>query len=720
MQRFLFIVLVLAAIILNSSVGLSNYALADDGSGTNSQSSSSADAYYDKAMALLQQRQYTKAIDEFKKAIELIPNDTSVKNNLAVAYSARGTYYFNKNLGLEKAANDYRSSLYYLKYYNSSPVSDTINENIKITEDNLNNIIIAQNLKLTPDDRFKKAKELRGQGEFIPAAVEFIHSAEKPELAYESFVALGDIMKLMQYEVKSAEYYDRALQIKSTDPALHLKFARVLYKSGNIEAALNEYNSAANSANTKEEALAALESIWADKIKENANDPAAHMNLGAVLQKKGEYDSAMNEYKTAQLLDPQNPTLRLNIATLFQQQGNDLMALSAYDSIIIAYPADALAHYYKATALKKLGRVNEAIAEYETVIQIEPENSKAKKELNESVKLLPPAQGLDYLYQSAIKNPQDASIQYNFAYMLHSQKRNDEAIAYYDRSLQANPKLIDAYLNIANIYKEKGMSEKSLEYLKKAQEIQPGNKKVSEFLSDYQNDILSGQIEKATALYDAKNYQGALKIYQSIKPPTDEVYLGIGACYQALENYDEAIKNYQEALKQDTGNPNAYYFLGLAYYYKGNLVESQKALDKAKQLDPINPEIQDALKSLTFAQSEKYMNKGLDSYSANQFAEALKQLNYAVSKCPTNGYAYYYRGLTYDAMKKTSLAIPDYKKAIGYASNLTLAYYGLAVDYDTLKNNIEAKKMYKKFVELSAGKDDAYIRYAKKRIKEIK
>jgi hypothetical protein len=35
-----------------------------------------------------------------------------------------------------------------------------------------------------------------------------------------------------------------------------------------------------------------------------------------------------------------------------------------------------------------------------------------------------------------------------------------------------------------------------------------------------------------------------------------------------------------------------------------------------------------------------------------------------------------------------------------------------------LKNFVEAKKYYKKFVDMSSGKQDEYVTYARKRLKE--
>lgn len=710
--KFIVCALVVCSFILNN-----NYAIAYDDIGYDL---TKANEHYDKGMAYLNQRQYAKAIEELKRALKLNPKETSIVNNLSVAYSSRGTYYYNKNISIEKAANDYRSSLYYLKYYNTVNPSEVMNDNIRITEENLKNILIVQKQNLSPEARFKKAKELRGQGEFIPAAIEFIAASQNSKLAYESFLALGDIMRILQENSKSAIYYDKALSINQEDPDLHLKFARVLYSVGNIEDAVNEFNIAANSEDTKSDSIASLEKIWKEKVKENPNDATAHMNLGAVYQKKGDYDGAMAEYKTAQILDPQNPVVRLNIATLFQQQGNYMMALKSYDSIIAVYPTDALAHYYKASVLKKLGRINEAITQYEMVMKLEPNNQKAKNELIDTIKSMPTAQSLNYMYNMAVKNPKDYYTQYNFAYMLHSNKRNDEAIAYYQRAIQANPKFVDSYINIATIYNDKGMHELAMEYLAKANSISPNNAQVNKSIEEFRNAKLSQDVNKASEFYSQKRYQEALNIYLAMKEKSAEVYLGIGACYQAMENYDEAINAYKSAVQEDSSNPNSYHFLGLAYYYKKDFEHAGNAFKKAKELDPINPDIQDAIDTLAYAQSEVVLAKGLEYYNSQQYSEALKYFNQAIQKSLINPYAYYYRAMVYDVLKKYNEAIADYKKVLGLTEDMKIAYYALAVDYDLLNNKAEAKNMYQKFIEVASSSDDEYTKYAKQRLEELK
>lgn len=235
-------------------------------------------------------------------------------------------------------------------------------------------------------------------------------------------------------------------------------------------------------------------------------------------------------------------------------------------------------------------------------------------------------------------------------------------------------------------------------------------------------------MEKASNLYNKKDYNDAIITYKSIPNPTEDVYLGIGACYQAMERYDDAISYYNKALALDTSNPNTHYFLGLAYLYKKDFTKSETALKKAMELesgDPnvtvdkvVNPDIADAYKALKFAQSEQLMNTGIKLFENNKNDDAIINFNKAITICPENGYAYYYRGLAYDTKGQNNSAISDYKKAIQHNPELTMAYYSMGLSYDAIHNKPEAKKMYQKFLS-ETDTDDEYTQYAKQRLSEL-
>ena len=65
----------------------------------------------------MQNYQYSSAITEFKSALRINYLDNSARINLVNAYLARASEYGNKDGAWGKAADDFRSALFYLTYY---------------------------------------------------------------------------------------------------------------------------------------------------------------------------------------------------------------------------------------------------------------------------------------------------------------------------------------------------------------------------------------------------------------------------------------------------------------------------------------------------------------------------------------------------------------------------------------------------------------------------
>jgi len=674
--------------------------------------------YYDLGMDALKQRNYNNAIEYLKQALAKDPSYSSARNNLAVAYTSRGNYYFNQGIDLEKAANDFRLAIYYLKYYDKASNTEVINENIDIALLNLDNVLTAQKAPKDAASRLNKAKELRGQNELAASVIEYVYASKDAKYAYESNVALGDIMRILTNEYNAAVFYDKALAINSKDPYLHLKFGRTLYKLGNIDTAVKELDIAAEDNKTKLEALKLLETIWEDRVAQSPRNAIAHMNLGTIYQNEKKYDLAMVQYRTAQSLDPHNQMVKLNIATLYQAKGNYQDALAIYNELLKTKPDDYLINIYKAATLDKIGLKNEAISVYKKLLIANPTNANVKNHLLDTISELPDTSALNYLAELSAKFPNDAEIHYTYAYTLHKNKKYSLAIDEYQKSLTLDAKNLDAYLNLAAIQKQNTNISGAIETLNKAHSIYPNNEKIKNTIAEYNDEQAFSLLDKATNLYNKKDYNDAIIVYKSISNPTEDVFLGIGACYQAMERYDEAIANYTKAMALDPANPNSHYFIGLAYLYKKDYVNSEKYLKKAKELDSVNPDIADALKSLQFAKSEEIMNKGIQLFENNKNEEAIANFNKAITLCAENGYAYYYRGLVYDTKGQNQNAINDYKKAVHYNPELTMTYYSMALSYDALKNKVEAKKMYQKFINEYPTQDE-YRQYAQQRLKEI-
>lgn len=680
-----------------------------------------ADVYYKKGLDHFNEKDFTKAIESFKRALALAPERNEIRVNLSASYINRGSGYFNQESSIEQAASDYRNAVYYLSYDGYSLNSKLAEENLFIAQSNLNNAVEA----LRIDSRLKAAKILRGQGKFTEAIVEYQETLKRDRNNSALHEEIADVYKVLQKDKLALEYYKKALAINSNKPALHLKYAKALQDTGNEEIAVKEFHIALTTSkeDQKGEILESLESIWVEKVKENPQDASAHMNLGVVLQKKGDLDGAMREYKIAESITPNNITTRLNIGTLYQAQKNYSYALRAYDTILQVKPDHVLAHYYKGTALKEMNNLNEAINEFSQVLQLDPKNAMAKDALFETVMLFPNQEDiLNALFNYAKNNPTDSVAQYKFAYYLHSINRVDEALEYYNKTISADPTYIDAYVNIANIYKDKNQSDLAISTLKSALGVMPDNKQISDLIANIDSDAATQRYNNALKMHTDGKYKEAIEEYKkiiAISEPNSDLYLNLGAAYQALNDTTNAMQAYNKAISTDSKNATAYYYLGTVYSQQNDNDNALKNYKKAYELDPKNDAAKQAIVQAKKQINGKLLEKGIAQYNEGKYKEALLTLNTVLIYDSTNADAYYQRGMINDAIKKLPLAISDYALAVKYDPELAMAYYAMAADYDVLKNYPEAKKWYRKFIEKTPNQNDEYVQYSKKRVSQL-
>lgn len=673
--------------------------------------------YYQTGLNYLQNNQYTSAILEFKKALRENSNDLSSKIGITNAYISRAAYYNNKTQEYTKAANDLRSAIFYMKYYDNMANDYNTSQAMAAAVQNLDAILASTNYDKSAKNRANTAKTLRSQGEFAASAYEYFQLIDTPAYQKDANASIGDIMTILGRGTKSVFYYERAVNMDSKNADLHLKLARAYDSIGNTDGAAKEYNLALQNSTEKEDILASLEKIWMQKISQNNADAEAHANLGVVYQKQGKYDAAMVEYQKAESINPANVTTRLNMGTLYQYQKNYDGAIAAYNSIIELYPNHVQAHIYKAQCLKELGRSNEAVNEYKTVLAFDPQNSDAKEEMFDIIKLtMSPQEVMTYLYQNG---GADADSFYDFAYELHKQNKIDDAITFYNETLKLNPQKEDCYVNLSQAYRQKGQNDKALEIIKQAKAMFPNNKMVVNQYNSLIAEASSGIYADATNLFEQGKYQEAINKYVSIQPQTAESTLGIAASYQALENYQKALEYYKKALALDATNTDIPYYLGSVYMNLNDYANAKTYLNKAIAMNPNNAQAKNLLKFVKEQENNNQLDKALDLYDKGNYYEAVKLLNTIIAIDPKNGAAYYYRGLVYDAQKKFNLAVIEYQTALKYSTDLNLAYYSMAVDYDTLGKYQLAKSAYQKYLA-SNPEANEYTKYARKRVAEIK
>ena len=671
--------------------------------------------HYNAGQNYLMSSQYSSSIVEFRKALRINYLDNSARIGLINAYLARATYYANQDKNYDKAANDFRSALFYLKIYpNKEQTVQNSAGMIASATENLNQCLKVISFDSTPSGRYKRGEELRAMGNLSAAAYEFSRATQGDKMASDANMQVADLLKLLGNEPRSADYYKIALDLNPNNGVLRMKYARTLDKLGRYDDAVSQYNEALANSKGDMEVLYALERIYLKKLAVTPSDAELNANLGAIKQAQGDYETALSYYGKAEQINPSNITTRLNVGTLFQQRKEYQKAIQSYDSVLTLYPNNTQALLYKAQVFKEMGDNKTALNLYKRILAIDPNNAGAKAEISGAMKdALSPSEYIAYLNQ----NGTDEEI-YEYAYKLHQDNKIDDAISGYKAVISKNASNVDAYVNLAICYASKDDYNNAINTLNAAKAKFPTNNLVLKTLQSVQNDSVSTKLAAASSSFDNKDYKKAIQQYLAINPATEDSMLGVASSYQALNDFNSAIEYYKKAEQINPKNAEIPYYIGYLYSEQQNWSLAETYLKKAVGLNP-NSDAKELLTYVVQNGSVGILNEGIDLFEKNNFQTAMLKFNDVIKKDAQNAYAYYYRALIYDEQKQPKLAINDYLNVLKYSNEFPIANYMVAVDYDSLNNYKEAYKYYQKFIS-SYTTDDEYLKYAKTRMGELK
>lgn len=674
--------------------------------------------HFDLGQQYLSNFQYSGAITEFKSAMRINYLDNSARIGLVNAYCARGAYYANKEQNYKKAADDYRSALFYLIYYpNANAVKNSSQAIVQVTS-NLNSCLSAMNFDTSPSNRFNTAKQLRAEGEFAAAAYEFNQSLGDKNYIKDSFQQTGDIMKLLGNDPKAAEYYKKAIAVAPVDTDLRMSYAKMLDKLGSSDTAVEEYNFVLAQTTDNKEVLYSLERIYKKKLEESPNDATVTSNLGAIMQKQGKYDEALRYYSKAEYLDPSNINTRINVGTLYQQKGDYKTAITAYDSVLILYPDNAQANLYKAQSLAALGDKNQALNLYKKVLTAEPNNAIAQAQMMDMLReTMTPQQFVDYVKKNGGSNPSDAI--YSYALELHKQNKLNDSIALYNEVLKINNSNPEVYVNLAIAQGQMKNYDGALSTLKTANAKFPNNEQVTDALKNISNEATGEKLETAAAYYNNKDYQKAINEYLKIQPATADTMLGVASCYQNLGDNAKAIEYYKQALNLKPTDSDIAYYIAALYADSEDWNNAKAYVQKSLTLNKNNQQAIELNNAITSQGNSIALEKAIAMFDAQDYDKSLALINQILSTNNQDAYALYYRGMIYDTKKKYNEAIADYKRAINISPDLCIVNYLIGVDYDTLGQYKNAVSYYKAFSAKYTENDD-FKKYADQRIADLK
>jgi tetratricopeptide (TPR) repeat protein len=137
--------------------------------------------------------------------------------------------------------------------------------------------------------------------------------------------------------------------------------------------------------------------------------------------------------------------------------------------------------------------------------------------------------------------------------------------------------------------------------------LAPGASGPSGAMAGVNTKELQGELAKADAMVAAKDYAGAIGVYEGMVakvPALTSLYLQIGGLYRNQKQYDQAIEAYKKVPDGDTNADKAKIEIGMTLLEKNDLAGAEAALMAVAQSTSANKEVFYNLGEVKFAKGE--------------------------------------------------------------------------------------------------------------------
>ena len=271
-------------------------------------------------------------------------------------------------------------------------------------------------------------------------------------------------------------------------------------------------------------------------------------------------------------------------ADMFSTRGDNAAAIGIYDRILAAEPNNQNIRYHKAQALMETGDYKAAKELFTELNEAIPFNASIRSGFMEANKKV-----MEQYAHTLEENPDDFENRYEYAWCLFQNDEEPKAKEVMDIPA---PEDIAQRCDYENILTKLCQSTGDYEgCLKHAAIWREFTQKLPEGQTDKEkrrkNKAADIALMECVALYDLKRYEEALQKADegmAADPKEYRAYHERFLVLTAMQNYDEAIRTCEQMVKMKP-SAVAYYLLGRANYYKGDMQAAFDSFGQALEYD---------------------------------------------------------------------------------------------------------------------------------------
>lgn len=611
-----------------------------------------ASAYYHDALAAIYEDKavnqgrpgyVTRAIEEYKYALNDDPNSPSLQNGLAELYYRAGR---------EQEAEATVKML--LKQSPDDIPANKLLGRIYLRELGQHNVLSSSSASSAA---LKKAI----------AQFEKIVSLEPKSI--EDRMVLGQLYVVNHQSAKAEATFKAARAIHPDSEDIILNLARVYAESGDLKQAAKVIESVPVDNRT-----ARMEFVLGaayDQLKDpkdaiaayqraNKMDPNSPHTLNALAQalfKNNQFDESLKYYKELAAASPQNADAFVHISEIQRRQGHYKEALATIRKARKLDPTSLEAGYNEGLLLDVLGRFDDAVKTYQHMVNLTSHANGA--------------------YTDAEKNNRSIFLE-RLGGVYLEQNKTDQAVAQYQKMIDmGGDSALRGYQDQAQAYQTAHKPEKAIAVTRKAVAAFPKNDNLKLMLAGQLAD--QGQPDKGFAMAKSllKNKPSDLVVWEAMaqmnirlrrwkaaekdlnkaeplatkKDEKTYLYFLRGEWAERQNHVGPAERYFRQVLALDPSNAMTLNYLGYMLADRGmKLPEALQMIQKAVKMDPGNAAYLDSL--------------GWVYYKLGDYELAENNLRSAVSRDQTDGTVHMHLGDLYEKTGRIRQAAAQWKLSL--------------------------------------------------------
>ncbi len=309
--------------------------------------------------------------------------------------------------------------------------------------------------------------------------------------------------------------------------------------------------------------------------------------LAAVtVQRNRDYHDALTMWRDVTAKRPENARAHVNIGVLLERRGEVDAAIDAYRKALSLKPNYADAHFNMGVALMRQKRTLEAETAFRETLRLVPDDPGAHANLAQLLAGEEDLEGAAASYRAALQTaPQDAETRARLANTLRRLGERDAALAEAQLAVRLAPHLPAAHEALAHSLLAEGDMAAAVAEFRRTAELDPAN--------------LPARINLGTALKAQGHLEEAVEVYRQtlqVDPGSYYAHLHLGDTYMSLAKYAEAIVEFEAVLQSSPMDADAHAGLGHALRAVGRITEAAQHFHQAITINPNHADARKALR----------------------------------------------------------------------------------------------------------------------------